>query len=69
MKGAERNNFMKKTEKNEKQLTGSLSTWLCLGIAYGIIFDSLALGIALGLCFGSVFGITKQKKMDRKEEK
>lgn len=60
---------MKKTEKNGKHLTDSLSIWLCLGVAYGIIFDSLTLGIALGLCFGSVFGITKQKKMDGKEEK
>lgn len=60
---------MKKEQKNVKHLTGSLSIWLCLGVAYGIIFDSLVLGIALGLCFGSVFGITKQKKMDRKDEK
>lgn len=58
-----------KNRKNEKNLTGSLSIWLCLCVAYGIIFDSLALGVGLGLCFGSIFGITKQKKMDRQVDK
>lgn len=65
---------MKKTEKNKKNsgtnLASSISIGLCLGAAYGIIFDNIPLGVGLGLCFGSAFGtIGSQKKKNDAEDK
>ena len=50
-----------KPEK-ENNSTPTLYLGLCLGTAFGIIFDNLALGISLGLCFGVALGLFGKKK-------
>lgn len=54
---------MKKNDKNDKNtriyLSTEISLYLCLGIAYGIIFDNLAIGIGTGLCLGTALGKIK----------
>ena len=41
-------------KKSEKNIASGLSIGLCIGVAYGIIFDNLPLGIGIGLCFGVI---------------
>ena len=45
---------MKEEEKSEYYI----GVGLCLGIAFGVVFDNISLGICLGL----VFGVAMQKK-------
>ena len=52
----------KKSDHNF-QVTG-ISVGLCLGVAFGLMFDNLAIGISVGLCLGLAIGtaIDKDKK-------
>ena len=52
----------KPEKEKENNSTATLYLGLCLGTAFGIIFDNLALGIPLGLCFGAALGLFGKKK-------
>ena len=49
---------MKEEEKSKKESEYYIGVGLCLGIAFGVVFDNIGLGICLGL----VFGVAMQKK-------
>ena len=49
---------MKEEEKSRKESEYYIEVGLCLGIAFGVVFDNIGLGICLGL----VFGVAMQKK-------
>ena len=49
---------MKEEEKSKKETEYYIGVGLCLGIAFGVVFDNIGLGICLGL----VFGVAMQKK-------
>jgi len=49
---------MKEEEKSKKESEYYIEVGLCLGIAFGVVFDNIGLGICLGL----VFGVAMQKK-------
>ena len=51
----------KNSEGRELSSINGLALGLCLGVAFGIIFDSLAIGIGLGLALGAAFDALKGK--------
>lgn len=51
----------KNSEGRELSSINGLALGLCLGVAFGIIFDSLAVGIGLGLALGAAFDALKGK--------
>ena len=51
----------KSFEGREISSINGLALGLCLGVAFGIIFDSLAIGIGLGLALGAAFDALKGK--------
>lgn len=51
----------KSFEGRELSSINGLALGLCLGVAFGIIFDSLAIGIGLGLALGAAFDALKGK--------
>ncbi|MFQ9742471.1 MAG: hypothetical protein ACLRX5_08320 [Slackia sp.] len=53
--------FKKSFEGRELSSINGLALGLCLGVAFGIIFDSLAIGIGLGLALGAAFDALKGK--------
>jgi hypothetical protein len=55
---------MKEEEKSKKESEYYIGVGLCLGIAFGVVFDNIALGICLGL----VFGVAMQKKYANNQE-
>jgi hypothetical protein len=55
---------MKEEEKSKKESEYYIGVGLCLGIAFGVVFDNIGLGICLGL----VFGVAMQKKYANNQE-
>jgi len=55
---------MKEEEKSKKESEYYIGVGLCLGIAFGVVFDNIGLGICLGL----VSGVAMQKKYANKQE-
>lgn len=51
----------KSSEGRELSSINGLALGLCLGVAFGIIFDSLAIGTGLGLALGAAFDALKGK--------
>ncbi len=51
-------------EKTKKESEYYITVGLCLGIAFGVVFDNIGLGICLGL----VLGVTMQKKYANNKE-
>lgn len=56
------NNENSEKEKNSKKRENNyLAIALSLGVAFGILTDSLALGLALGVAVGCLLDIRKEK--------
>lgn len=53
--------FKRDSGRRELSSINGLALGLCVGVAFGIIFDSLAIGIGLGLALGATFDIFKGK--------
>ena len=51
----------KNSEGRELSSINGLALGLCVGVAFGIVFDSLAIGIGLGLALGAAFDALKGK--------
>ena len=55
---------MKEEEKSKKESEYYIGVGLCLGIAFGVVFENTGLGICLGL----VFGVAMQKRYANNRE-
>ena len=50
-----------------KEKSDSIAIGMCIGVAFGLIFDNLALGITVGAAIGAT-GTFDSKKKDHKND-
>lgn len=63
----------KDTEKEEAtkkrdEFARDISLGLCLGVMFGIVFDSISTWLPIGLCLGAAYHLQRKKRNNKKKE-